>query len=180
MFEVQRLIEQCHGALLETDASGAMRVILERTVSMPSEVLTGLGAPLRAGVQKLYASESLTILNVIWGAQMTIMPHNHEMTAIIGVYTGAEDNIFWRRTGESSGLIKAASARSLRAKDVAALGPDTIHSVTNPIPRLTGALHIYLGPFFTTQRSEWEPETLHEGVYDVNKNMRLFEESNAR
>ena len=53
MFEVQRLIEQCHGALLETDASVAMRVILERTVSMPSEVLTGLGAPLRAGVQKL-------------------------------------------------------------------------------------------------------------------------------
>ena len=47
---------------------------------------------------------------------MTIMPHNHEMTAIIGVYIGGEDNIFWRRTGDALGLIKAASARSLRAK----------------------------------------------------------------
>ena len=25
------------------------------------------------------------------------MPHNHEMWAVIGVYTGREDNIFWRR-----------------------------------------------------------------------------------
>ncbi|MDP4837777.1 MAG: hypothetical protein NWS01_11630 [Burkholderiales bacterium] len=180
MFDVQRFIEQCQAALLETDPSGAMRAILERTVSMPSEVLAGIGEPSRAGVQKLYTTENLTILNVIWGPQMTIMPHNHEMTAIVGVYSGAEDNIFWRRTGGSSGLIKAASARSLRAKDVAALGPDTIHSVTNPIPRLTGALHVYLGPFFTAYRSEWEPETLHEGAYDVNKNMRLFEKSNSR
>jgi predicted metal-dependent enzyme (double-stranded beta helix superfamily) len=111
---------------------------------------------------------------------MTIMPHNHRMTAIIGVYTGAEDNIFWRRTGDPSGLIKAAGARSLREKDVEALGPDAIHSVTNPILRLTGAIHVYLGPFFTVHRSEWNPGTLLEGTYDIEKNMRLFEESNNR
>jgi predicted metal-dependent enzyme (double-stranded beta helix superfamily) len=122
----------------------------------------------------------LTIINVIWGPHMTIMPHNHKIPAIIGVYTGAEDNIFWRRTGDSSGLIKAAGARSLREKDVEALGADAIHSVTNPILRLTGAIHVYLGPFFTVHRSEWDPESLTEGVYDIEKNMRLFEESNAR
>jgi len=27
---------------------------------------------------------------------MTIMPHNHRMWAVIGIYTGREDNIFWR------------------------------------------------------------------------------------
>jgi predicted metal-dependent enzyme (double-stranded beta helix superfamily) len=108
------------------------------------------------------------------------MPHNHKIAAIIGIYTGAEDNIFWRRTGDHSGLIKAAGARSLRTKDVEALGPDAIHSVTNPILRLTGAIHVYLGPFFTVHRSEWNPETLIEGTYDIEKNMRLFEESNAR
>ena len=45
---------------------------------------------------------------------------------------------------------------------------------------LTGAIHVYLGPFFTVHRSEWNPETLIEGTYDIEKNMRLFEESNAR
>jgi len=27
---------------------------------------------------------------------MTIMPDNHRMWAVIGIYTGREDNIFWR------------------------------------------------------------------------------------
>jgi predicted metal-dependent enzyme (double-stranded beta helix superfamily) len=180
MFDVQRLVEQCQGALKESNAAGAIREILERTVSNPAEVLAGLGEPNRATVQKIHVADDLTILNVIWGPQMTIMPHNHEMAAIIGLYTGAEDNIFWRRTGDQPGLIKATGARSLRAKGVEALGPDAIHSVTNPIPRLSGAIHVYLGPFFTVHRSEWDPETLIEGIYDVEKNMRLFEESNAR
>jgi predicted metal-dependent enzyme (double-stranded beta helix superfamily) len=111
---------------------------------------------------------------------MTIMPHNHKMSAIIGVYTGAEDNIFWRRTGDKSGLIRPAGARALRTRDVEVLGPDVIHSVTNPVPRLTGAIHIYLGPFMTVHRSEWDPETLIEGTYDIEKNLRLFDEANAR
>jgi predicted metal-dependent enzyme (double-stranded beta helix superfamily) len=32
--------------------------------------------------------------NVVWAPKMTIMPHNHCMWAVIGVYTGREDNIF--------------------------------------------------------------------------------------
>ncbi|HEY5634686.1 MAG TPA: hypothetical protein VIT02_13080 [Burkholderiaceae bacterium] len=180
MFDVQRFVDQCQGALKETDPSGAIREILERTVSQPADVLAGLGEPDKASVQKIHVADDLTILNVIWGPHMTIMPHDHKMAAIIGVYTGAEDNIFWRRTGDQSGLVRAAGARSLRAKDVEALGPGAIHSVTNPIPRLTGAIHVYLGPFFTAHRSEWDPETLIEATYDIEKNMRLFEEANAR
>ena len=29
------------------------------------------------------------------------------------------------------------------------------------------------------ERSEWDPESLQEGRYDVAKNMKLFEEANA-
>jgi predicted metal-dependent enzyme (double-stranded beta helix superfamily) len=181
MFDFQRFVEQCQGALQEVDPSGAIRDALERTVSNPAEVLAGLGEPKRASARTIHAADDLTIVNVIWGPHMTTAPHNHRMPAIIGIYTGAEDNIFWRRTVDGQqGLINAAGARSLRAKDVEFLGPDAIHSVTNPIPRLTGAIHVYLGPFLTVHRSEWNPETLIEGTLDREKNMRLFEEANTR
>jgi predicted metal-dependent enzyme (double-stranded beta helix superfamily) len=113
---------------------------------------------------------------------MTIMPHEHRMWAVIGVYTGAEDNMFWRRLGDAPGRsrIEAASARSLRVGDAEPLGRDIVHSVTNPIPRLTGAIHVYGGDFFAVQRSEWDPLRLCERPYDVAKNMRLFAEANAR
>jgi predicted metal-dependent enzyme (double-stranded beta helix superfamily) len=33
---------------------------------------------------------------------MTIMPHNRLMWAVLGVYAGREDNIFWRRMSEEA------------------------------------------------------------------------------
>jgi predicted metal-dependent enzyme (double-stranded beta helix superfamily) len=109
-----------------------------------------------------------------------VMPHDHRMWAVIGVYTGREDNIFWRRLPADDGKrIEAAGATALCVKDAVPLGRDIIHCVTNPIPRLSGAIHVYGGDFFGAKRSEWDPETLLEQRFDAERAMRLFEESNA-
>ena len=52
--------------------------------------------------------------------------------------------------------------------------------MTNPIEKLTGAIHLYGGDFFAVTRSEWDPETLMERAYDIDKNLRLFQEANTR
>ncbi len=167
-------------ALSEDGSHKAVRDVFARAVSAPAAVLDGLGEPQRADIQKFYNSDDPTIINVVWAPHMTIMPHNHQMWAVIGVYTRREDNIFWRRLPEEvGGEIEAAGARSLAEKDAVPLGPDIIHSVTNPVSRLTGAIHVYGGDFFATPRSEWDPETLLEQPYDVEKNLRLFAEANS-
>ena len=74
----------------------------------------------------------------------------------------------------------SAVARALSERESCTLGPDIIHSVTNPIPRFTGALHIYGGDFFAQARSEWDPETLLERPYSSAKTLRMFEEANKR
>jgi predicted metal-dependent enzyme (double-stranded beta helix superfamily) len=159
----------------------AMREIAARAVSDPPALLSALGEPRRAEIQRLHHAPDLTILNVIWAPRMTLMPHDHRMWAVIGIYSGREDNIFWRRVAEDEqGRIEAAGARALSNGDVVSLGRDIIHSVTNPIPRLTAALHIYGGDFFALSRSEWDPETLLEQPFDVQKAERMFEEANAR
>ena len=181
MFDVERFIDDCRKANAEADSHKAVLELVERTCSDPASVLAGLGEPARAGVAKLYHGDELTILDIVWGPHMTLMPHDHRMWAVIGIYTGREDNIFWRRQPRrDDGFLKAQGARSLGARDTVPLGRDVIHSVTNPLPRLTGALHVYGGDFFGAERSEWDPETLTEGRYDVEKNMRLIEESNSR
>ena len=77
-----------------------------------------LGEPQRAGLHKLNQSTDLTVLNVVWAPMMTMMPHNHQMWAVIGIYTGREDNIFWRRRlGEpDEALRRLAPRRCLSAK----------------------------------------------------------------
>jgi predicted metal-dependent enzyme (double-stranded beta helix superfamily) len=182
MFDLDQFIADCRGAVSQDASHKAVREVVARAVADPVAVLRELGEPRRAGVERIYHGPDLTILNVIWGPMMTIMPHEHLMWAVIGVYTGAEDNMFWRRLGDapSGSRIEAAGARSLRVGDAEPLGRDIVHSVTNPIPRLTGAIHVYGGDFFAVERSEWDPETLTERAYDVEKNMRLFTEANAR
>jgi predicted metal-dependent enzyme (double-stranded beta helix superfamily) len=177
MFELDRFIADCRAALAEDSSHKAVREVVAKAVAEPGALLKGLGTPNRAALTKLHHAPDLTILNVVWGPYMTIMPHNHNMWAVIGVYSGREDNIFWRRLPESK-RVEAAGAKALCVKDAAPLGPDIIHSVTNPIPRLTGAIHVYGGDFFATARSEWDPESLTEGRYNPEKTMRLFEESN--
>ena len=108
---------------------------------------------------------------------MTLMPHNHTMWAVIGIYGGREDNIFWRK---SENGLEAAGAEALSRGDAAPLGKDIVHSVTNPIEKITAALHVYGGDFFAPGRSEWDPETLEERPFDVERSRRLFREANDR
>lgn len=179
-FDLHRFIADCQAALREQTPERAMREIVARAVSDSAALLGALGEPRRAGIQRLHHAPDLTILNVIWAPRMTLMPHDHRMWATIGIYGGREDNIFWRRIGDGQSRVEAAGARALCNGDVVSLGPDIIHSVTNPIPRLTAALHIYGGDFFAESRSEWDPETLQERPFDVVNLERLFEEANAR
>jgi len=180
MFDLDRFIEDCRDAVAADPTHKAVSEIVSRAVSEPGQILHALGEPQRGEVQKIYCSRDLTIINVIWAPRMTIMPHNHNMWAVIGVYTGREDNIFWRRIKDDpGGRIEAAGARSLGRGEATPLGADIIHSVTNPTTKLTSAIHVYGGEFFEEERSEWETDGLTEQTYDVEKNMRLFEEANA-
>ena len=108
---------------------------------------------------------------------MNLMPHNHLMWANIGIYTGREDNIFWKRTANG---IRAFGAEALFSRDVASLPEDAVHSVTNPLLRFTGGIHIYGGDFFNTARSQWDPESLEEEPSDGEVIRNIFRRENER
>src|SRR3954469_17652134 len=180
MFDLEQFTADCRAALAADKSHKHVHDVVARAVGDPASVLRALGEPKCAGLHKLYRSHDLTVLNVVWAPMMTIMPHNHSMWAVIGIYTGREDNIFWRRLPGSPGRVEAAGAKALCERDAASLGHDIIHSVTNPILRLTGAIHVYGGDFFDpAHRSEWDPETLLEGPFDPERAVRRFEEANA-
>lgn len=180
MWDVERFTADCNAAIAaERNPQRAVRELLTRAMERPGAILEALGEPTRAGVERVHVSPTLTILNLVWGPHMTLMPHNHNMWAVIGIYTGREDNILWRRVRDDPhGRIEAAGAKALSEREVLPLGRDIIHSVTNPVDRLTGAIHVYGGEFFETPRSEWDPESLREQRYDVERTLALFERSN--
>jgi predicted metal-dependent enzyme (double-stranded beta helix superfamily) len=175
--DLDRFVAECVAASQESDPQAAVKEVLARAMDTPRAVLQALGEPKDAGIQPLHRSKSLTIFSARWTPQMNLVPHNHLMWALIGIYTGREDNILWQRTPEK---VAAFSAKALFEGDVAALPADVIHSVTNPLPRFTGGIHIYGGDFFDTARSQWDPETLQEGPSNGATIREMFERENAR
>jgi predicted metal-dependent enzyme (double-stranded beta helix superfamily) len=175
MFDLDRFVEDCRSAVKADPTHKSCHDVIQRALSDPASVLASVGEPKESGIFPIFKSKDLTIINVIWKPGMTVMPHNHQMWAVIGVYTGREDNIFWRRIKDDpDGRVEAAGAKALCRGDVVPLGKDIVHSVTNPIMKLTGAIHVYGGDFFEVERSEWDPESLTERPYDMAKNRALF------
>src|SRR5687768_17287694 len=105
MFDVERLIADCHAGLRDARPEAAVREVVERAVAEPGAVERLLGTPTLGGITTLHHSSELTVLHVIWAPGMAIYPHDHRMWAVIGLYGGREDNVFYRRT---AGGLEAA------------------------------------------------------------------------
>jgi predicted metal-dependent enzyme (double-stranded beta helix superfamily) len=179
MFDLDQFIADLRATLPEKSRQ-PMKEVVARAVSDPAALMRAIGAPDKAGVQVLHRSSDLTVLNLLWAPRQIALPHDHRMPAVIGMYTGREDNIFWRRVPDApGGLIEAAGAKSLGTGASEPLGRDVIHSVTNPLDRLTAAIHVYGGDFYGGGRSDWDPENLLEREYDYALHRRMFEEANA-
>lgn len=176
MFDLDGFIEDLVTARRDDDPLPAVRQVLERAVSESSGVEAAL-PPERAEIERLYVSDELTVIKVVWAPEMYLWPHNHNMWACIALYGGGEDNAFYRRA--EHGLV-GAGGKELRTGDVLPLGEHAIHAVQNPFRSFTGAIHVYGGDFFTRPRSEWDPETFEERPYDVEATLRYFEEQNAK
>lgn len=174
MFDTETFVASCLDAVRDSEPRLAVKAVLQEAMADPASVADAL-PPNRAEIVRVHTSPELTILKVTWAPGMSFGPHDHRMWAAIGIYSGGEDNSFFRRTDDT--LIPSGGTQ-LRPGDVALLGDDTVHAVTNPTNQYAGAIHIYGGDFFATARSEWRGDPYREQPYDVEHVLRYFEEAN--
>ena len=177
VFDLDEFIGRCESALADSEPRRAVREVLERAVAVPNDVADVL-RPTDAGISILHHGPDMTMLHVVWAPKMAVYPHNHNMWAAIGIYTGAEDNAFYRRSGPGERTLVESGGKRLSDGDTVLLGDDTIHGVTNPRDVLTGAIHIYGGDFINQPRSGWGPGPLEEHPYDIDDTRRQFAEAN--
>jgi len=178
-FQISEFVEACRAAAAGPDAEPAIRELVVEAISDRRALELAFGDPQHAGIETLYRGPDLTVINFTWAPWLCLKPHNHNMWAVVAIFSGREDNVFWRRTEQS---IEAAGARSLGAGEVTPLGRDVIHSVTNPIGKMSRAIHVYGGDFFAPPqpRSEWDHETLIERPWDIEDTRRQFADAEAR
>jgi predicted metal-dependent enzyme (double-stranded beta helix superfamily) len=177
MFRLDELVADCQAARAEVEPRLATRDALLRALTRPDQVAEAL-RPREGGVTLLHHAPDLTVVHVVWAPGMQIFPHDHRMWAAIAIYSGQEDNTFYRRSGPRHRELVESGTRRMAAGDVLVLGDDTIHAVANPLNRLTGAIHVYGGDFVNEPRSQWGPGPREERPYDLDDVNRQFEVAN--
>lgn len=172
---LESFLDACRSAGAE--GPDAVNLVVADAVCDGAALFDALGPPDHGAVRALYRSDSLTVLDVRWEAGAILAPHEHRMWAVIGVYSGREENVFWRRiesVNDQAPQIEPSHACSLGHGATVVLRSNVIHSVTNPLQRPTAALHVYGGDFFTRKRSEWDIESLRERSYDLDATLRTI------
>jgi len=103
----------------------------------------------------LFEDDTVSIWFCRFKPGVHVPPHDHQMSAFIGVYDGAELNSFYER-GEM-GLNKIRETW-VRPGDVLTIAADDIHSVTTTGTDPSCALHVYLGELTKVERSlfDWD------------------------
>jgi predicted metal-dependent enzyme (double-stranded beta helix superfamily) len=175
VFDVDAFLAELVACTAEPDPRAATREVLIRALASTSAVADAL-TPAAGGITLLHHAPDLTVANIAWAPRMQLMPHDHRMWAVIGIYGGTEDNHFFRRDPEE-GLV-ASNDRRLEAGDVCVLGTETIHAVANPADVLTGAVHVYGGDFVYQPRSQWGPGDLVERPFSMDTVEQQFRDAN--
>lgn len=178
MFDVDDLIARCQEAVDGSDPRRAIHEVLDRALARPGDVAAALD-PQEGGLDLLHHAPDLTVLHVVWAPGMELYPHDHRMWAAIGIYTGQEDNAFYRRPHPEARTLAESGGKSLTSGDTVVLGTETIHSVANPLRQLTGAIHVYGGDFVRQPRSQWGPGPREERPYDIEEARHQFAAANT-
>jgi predicted metal-dependent enzyme (double-stranded beta helix superfamily) len=173
MFDIDEFVADCTAALGETESRGAVREVLARALADRDAVAEAL-KPSGGEFTVLHNTPDLTVLHVVWPAGFSIVPHDHRMWAAIGIYGGREDNAFYRRSPDNRAELVESGGRTVVDGEILLLGDDTIHAVTNPLERPTGAIHVYGGDLIHAERSQWGPGPRVERPYDTAATAAAF------
>jgi len=119
----------------------------------------------------LFEDDSVSIWFVRFAPGLHVPPHDHQTTATIGVYAGAEDNHFYLC---EPGKLVHKSSRRVGPGEVIAIKPDGIHSVEAADGKDSCGIHVYLAALTKIERSlfDWNSGDVRpytEENYDAMK-----------
>jgi predicted metal-dependent enzyme (double-stranded beta helix superfamily) len=157
-FDLDMFIADCLAAA--SDRAGVAEVVerairdrsgLEHTLTRKLD-LSSLGI--------LHYSEHLTVQHIVFPPAYRTGIHDHLTWAVIGTWSGYEDNHLFVRDGSR---VVETRVQRVEPGQTITLDGDAIHDVHAPPSTGSAALHVYGGPLFDQPRHAWNPE---EGPVD--------------
>jgi len=149
-FDLDDLVLRLRTAAKCDNPRAEIKTILEDAVKDPQHVSEGIPA-FEDNDTILFEDETVSIWHCRFMPGHSVPAHDHQMSATIGVYRGAERNDFFEN--DPNGGIRKSSEVELSAGQVLAIGPSAIHAVGCASEEPCCGIHVYLGALTTVDRS---------------------------
>ena len=171
-FNLDDFIQQLRTASRESEPVKKVRDLMSAAFRDPQAIKDAMPA-FENDDEVLFEDDSVSIWFVRFMPGLHVPPHDHQTTATIGVYEGAEDNHFYLREG---GQLVHKTTKRVGPGDVIALKPGGIHSVEAANGSQSCGIHVYLARLTTIERSLFDWETgaampFNDENYDLMKRL---------
>ena len=178
MFDAEDFVAECLIALREGEPIVALKEIVSRAISTPAALNARFPLPLDPdddGI--LYRSGELTVTSAIFPRGFSTGIHNHTVAAVIGVWTGSEENFLYEQSVRG---VTLTDAIRVEQGQLLTLTSNAIHDVQIRPSSWSGALHVYLGDIVGISRSEWPVAIADAEMFDgEGLHERWFTAANA-
>ncbi len=154
-FDLDVLVEQLRAAAVGATPRAQIKAMMQDVMSDPQRVADGIAEFVDNDVI-LFEDDTISIWHCRFMPGHTVPAHDHQMSATIGVYQGAERNDFFERAPD--GGLRKSSEVAVRAGDVLQIGPSAIHAVGCASSEPSCGLHVYLGRLTTVERSLFDTQ----------------------
>jgi len=164
VFDADKFVMRCRSALRTADVLAELAKLVAEALVDPASLRSALVAREGLRVSVLCEGPELTVVQFVAPKGLAFPPHDHAMVSAVGVYGGAEQNVYYEVDGAS---LRESRRRLLSAGDVAVHATDVIHSIASVGKEPLAALHVYGGDFFRAPRSEWRGSPFARHDYDT-------------
>lgn len=118
----------------------------------------------------IFEDDSISIWYCRFDPGTVVPPHDHKMSATIGVYQGIEQNNLFTRQGAELTLEKTTD---IQAGQVVQIAPEAVHGVHCTSDDPSEAIHVYLGALTQVDRSLFDVEKGEEMAFTDENYQRL-------
>lgn len=170
MFSISSFVEECQSALQKHTPPDAVHAILIKALEDPLSVSDAFDNTISRATDMaelmLFCSDDLMIHRVALDPHWKSLPHDHGIWGFVGIYQGEEANTFFKEKGA---YLEKTASRTVKAGEILAMDPETIHAIANPLESTTIGIHVYLGNLKNQRRYLWNPFTDEKEAFDLDR-----------
>ena len=166
-----QLIDNLKSAARGDNAEAKVKALLAEFVRDPKQAKSAMPVYQDDDVI-IFEDDAVSIWFCRFQPGAVVPPHDHQMSATIGVYQGTEQNDLYDRDDQDLPVLKSSTA--IPAGQVVQIAEKAIHGVTCTSAIPSEALHVYLGTLTTVERSIFDVAAGKEMLFTEDNYNRLI------